>query len=128
MIAALLVAGMLTAQDVPDCEEPMSQSEMNHCAALDFQRADTELNATWTEAVAQARDFDRYIPDWDERPSAEQRLREAQRAWIILRDAHCAVRGYEARGGSMEAMLYNGCRARITRDRTEQLRSLLLDR
>ena len=46
----------------------------------------------------------------------------AQRAWLIFRDAHCTVEGYEARGGSMEPMVYNGCRARITRERTAQLR------
>lgn len=123
-----VTAGGLAEQEISDCEEPMSQGEMNHCAALDFRQADVELNVTWTEAIAQARDFDRYIPEWDERPSAERRLREAQRAWIIFRDAHCAVRGYEARGGSMEAMLYDGCRAQITRDRAEQLRSLFLER
>lgn len=123
-----VIASESAEREIADCEEPMSQGEMNHCSALDFRQADVELNATWTEAIAQAREFDRHIPGWDERPSAERRLREAQRAWIIFRDAHCAVRGYEARGGSMEAMLYDGCRAGITRDRAEQLRSLFLER
>lgn len=127
MSALLLVLALAAAQE-EDCAEPMSQSAMNRCAAIDFQEADAELNRVWPEVLAEMRRRDRYIPDGDERPSSVQSLREAQRAWIVLRDAHCAVQGYEARGGTMEPLLYNGCRAATTRARTEQLRSLMVDR
>jgi uncharacterized protein YecT (DUF1311 family) len=50
-------------------------------------------------------------------------LRDAQRAWVTFRDAHCTLQGYnDARGGSMEPMSFNICRASVTRERTAQLR------
>jgi uncharacterized protein YecT (DUF1311 family) len=104
------------------CSDPQNQSDMNICAGIDFERADAELNSAWREAIAGARAADRELDRDDERPTNEAVLRQAQRAWLSFRDAHCGWEGYEARGGSMEPMLYNGCRARITRERTAQLR------
>ena len=106
-----------------NCEDPRNQAEMNRCAALDFERADAELNMLWREVIAGAREADREINrEYDEAPTSEDVLRQAQRAWISFRDGHCTYEGHEARGGSMESMLYNGCRARVTRERIAQLR------
>lgn len=112
-----------------DCDDPQSQREMNACAARDFERADAELNRVWREAIEQSRradaDLDR---EYDRRPTSEAKLREAQRAWLAFRDAHCTVVAYEeARGGSMEPMSYEGCRTTVTRQRTAQLQSLPVD-
>lgn len=113
------------------CDNPRNQMEMTACAGIDFARADAELNAIWREVVAQARAVDREfenIRGADDRASSEAVLRQAQRAWILFRDAHCTLNGYEARGGTMEPMLYNGCRARITRERIVQLRPIPSER
>lgn len=136
MIAAILAA--LTVQAPLDaearkyhCDDARNQAEMNACAGIAFARADSELNAVWRTAVAQARAADRESGDFrgsDDRPGSEAVLRDAQRAWLIFRDAHCTLEGYDARGGTMEPMLYNGCRARITRERVVQLRSAVSER
>ena len=96
---------------------------MNRCAALDFERADAELNRLWRDVIAGARESDLELDrDFDRRPTNEETLRQAQRAWVAFRDAHCAWEGFEeARGGSMEAMIYQSCRARLTRERIAQL-------
>ncbi len=125
MILPLALA-LLAAQQGPsgewNCEDPRSQMEMNACTAIEFERADAALNALWPELVAAAREADREIDrTYDDRPTSAVRLREAQRAWIVFRDAHCAYDAYESRGGSMEPMLYQGCRARLTRERIAQL-------
>jgi uncharacterized protein YecT (DUF1311 family) len=106
------------------CNDAQTQLAMNMCAELDFERADAELNAAWREAIAGTRISDREIDrQSDRRQTGEAKMREAQRAWLIFRDAQCTVEGYdEARGGSMEPMVYSGCRARLTRERTAQLR------
>jgi uncharacterized protein YecT (DUF1311 family) len=106
------------------CSDPQTQLDMNQCAGIDFQRADIELNRVWREAIAAARQDDAEIEGSnDRRPTEEAQLREAQRGWLIFRDAECTVEGYrEARGGSMEPLIYNGCRARLTRERIAQLR------
>jgi uncharacterized protein YecT (DUF1311 family) len=102
-----------------------SQAEMNMCARADFERADAELNRVWGEMIAAARAGDAEIDrSWDRRAGSEEVLREAQRAWITFRDAHCTFEGYEARGGSMEPMLVSSCMARLTEDRTRQLRGV----
>lgn len=126
-LAVALLAG--AAHQPLDCADPQAQQEMNRCAALDFERADAALNAAWSAAIAFARSDDAAGGiQGDDRPSGEARLREAQRAWLVFRDAHCALEAYEMRGGSAEPLLYNGCRARITAERTAQLRALFIDR
>ena len=52
----------------------------------------------------------------------ETTLREAERAWVAFRDADCRLESFEARGGTMQPMLYDGCRANRTRARTAELR------
>jgi uncharacterized protein YecT (DUF1311 family) len=112
------LAAMLAAQPA-DCADAANQMEMNMCAAREFETADAQLNALWARVVAEQRG--ETIPTGDRRPSALVVLRNAQRAWISFRDNHCTWEGYEARGGTMEPMLYGLCRARLTRERIEQL-------
>ena len=119
---SLFMASLLLVAQQPDCSDPQNQVEMNHCAEIDFQRADAELNRIWPQMLASAREGDADINrEFDDRPTSEQVLREAQRAWITYRDRHCSYEGYEARGGSMESLLYNGCRAQLTNERIQQL-------
>jgi uncharacterized protein YecT (DUF1311 family) len=128
-VTGLAILIGLAAAQVPtaaarNCDDPQNQSEMNLCASSDFERADDELIAFWPRIVETVRRMDLQTgPAGDGRQTGETRLHEAQRAWVGFRDAYCAVVGYQARGGSMEPMLYNGCRARLTRERIEQLRS-----
>jgi uncharacterized protein YecT (DUF1311 family) len=102
---------------------------MNYCAGQDFERADAELNTAYRTAIAGAQEADREYArvtqgneGRDSGPGEEASLREAQRAWVAFRDAHCQGESYEARGGSMQPMLYQGCRATLTRARTAELR------
>ena len=130
MIATLALALLAAGQpdDGLNCDDARSQAEMNACAARDFETADAELNRVWRDSIANARELDRE-PDAnaDERPSYENTLRDAQRAWLAFRDAQCEWEGYEARGGSMETMIYESCRAALTRERIDQLRGANAD-
>ncbi len=121
VLALALFAQPLTAED---CRDPQTQVEMNACAARDFEIADRALNAAYREAIADARARDAELDRAaDQRPTSEAVLRDAQRAWVAFRDAHCTLQGYnDARGGSMEPMSFNICRASVTRERTAQLR------
>jgi uncharacterized protein YecT (DUF1311 family) len=128
---ALITALLLSAQE-PDvnCRDPQTQTEMTICARQDFERADAELNAVYRTAIASAQAADR---EWAEiqrnggggrgdEPGEEASLREAQRAWLSFRQAHCRLESYEARGGTMEPMLYGMCMANVTRARAAELR------
>lgn len=122
-IAVLAQAGVADL----DCTDPQTQTAMNRCAQRSYQSADAELETVWEETLAyiQAQDEGGGI-DVDVRPTGEAKLVEAQHAWRTYREAHCTVRGYEARGGSMESMLYFGCMAFETRQRIEELSALNL--
>ena len=125
----LILALLLVSQaGEPDCAG--TQAEMTQCAADDFARADAVLNAVWREVMAALRERDgeaaRYQPD---RGSYTEAARNAQRAWVAFRDAECGAESdSEARGGSMEPMVFHSCRARLTEERTAQLRATYLDR
>ena len=125
MISLMMADALLGAQE-PDCRTAETQADMNRCAYLDFQAVDRELNQLWPQMIAAARRADAEIDrSYDQAPTSEAALRGAQRAWITFRDEHCTYEGHEARGGSMETMIYEGCRATLTRQRIDQLRGLL---
>ena len=127
----LAFALLLSAQDPQwNCANPQAQQEMNYCAGQDFERADAELNAAYRTAITAAQEADREYARIDpagaaahrSEPGEEASLRNAQRAWVTFRDAHCEGESFEARGGSMQPMLYEGCRATLTRARAAELR------
>jgi len=123
LLIALLIAQVGGATS--GCKNPTTQLDMNSCATQDYRVADRELNEQWAITIADMRRADSATrPHRDGQPGYYDQLLEAQRMWIPFRDAHCASEGYEARGGSMQPMLVSGCKARLTRERTAQLRNL----
>lgn len=134
-MTALIVLPLLLQSAQPpvpewNCNEPLYQQEMNWCAGQDYFAADAQLNAQWKIIVAAmiARDAEFSAEGtgaFDKSQSYLENLREAQRGWLRYRDGQCTLEGYAARGGSMESMLVSGCKARLTRQRTQELRELV---
>jgi uncharacterized protein YecT (DUF1311 family) len=125
LIALMIAQAGTAAAGGGGCKNPITQMDMNSCAAQDYRSADRELNAQWAITTSEMRQADIATrPQEDGRPGYYDQLLTAQRLWISFRDAHCASEGYGARGGSMEPMLISGCRAILTRERTAQLRGL----
>ncbi|MER1668770.1 lysozyme inhibitor LprI family protein [Klebsiella aerogenes] len=108
--AALLASGAAWADD---CSNANTQTEMNQCAAAQYQAADKKLNETWQQALKRA--------------SGQQQelLKKAQQAWISLRDADCAFLASGAEGGSMQPMLIRQCMTDKSVEREAFLASLL---
>ncbi|EPK6499927.1 lysozyme inhibitor LprI family protein [Klebsiella aerogenes] len=109
-VAALLASGAAWADD---CSNANTQTEMNQCAAAQYQAADKKLNETWEQALKRA--------------SGKQLelLKKAQQAWISLRDADCAFLASGAEGGSMQPMLISQCMTDKSVEREAFLASLL---
>ena len=123
LFAALAVLSLClpaSAQEDVDCENAMTQAEMNYCEAQSYQAADAELNAVWDEARAAAKETDASLHD--DLKGADAALLAGQRGWLAYRDGQCELSGFEARGGSMEPMLVSGCLRELTEKRTEELR------
>lgn len=105
-----------------DCQNQITQFDMNVCSQRDYEAADVELNAQWKLTRKAMVDTDASLSD--NLKGAEKALIAAQRAWIAYRDTQCELAGFDARGGSMEPMLVSGCMAEMTRARTEELKDI----
>ena len=127
-IAALVIsaasASVAFAQSEPevDCDSPMTQADMNFCAASDYETADEELNTEYQSVRKVLAERESSADEDGE--GAVKALLAAQRAWIAYRDANCEAVGFQARGGTMEPLLVSSCLADMSRKRTEELRSL----
>ena len=122
----LLAAGAAAAAPADRCADPVTQRDMNQCAAQDYAEADAALNAQWTITADITRERDRQLDrEYDDRPGYFETLLAAQRAWLTYRDEHCASEGYLYRGGSMEPMVVSSCKAQLTEQRTTQLAELM---
>lgn len=97
------------SQAMQDCDK--NQQTMNLCAQQRYDKADAALNRTYNRNL-------KAQPD----EAAQQRLREAQRAWISYRDKDCAVEaGPRETSGSIWPLQYYGCLERHTMRRTMEL-------
>lgn len=107
------IPAALHAQPSECMDKARTQLDLNACAADELGLADSVLNVVYRRVSAQM----------DTTPL--RLLREAQRAWIRLRDADCGVEAAEFGGGSIHPMIEMRCLARETRRRTAHLRRLL---
>ena len=62
-----------------------------------------------------------YFPEFAVRA---EKLLEAQRAWIVYRDAECALDYAEWGAGSMRNIAHADCRLQMTAERTIELRRM----
>lgn len=125
-VAALLLSASVSTAQEPDvdCENAMTQMDMNICADRDYQEADVALNAAYKKAISAAREMDDGVADLGKNyVGAADALKRAQRAWIGYRDGQCEFAGFGARGGSMEPLLVSSCLADLTRKRTDELKA-----
>ena len=91
-----------------------TQAEMNAQARADFQRVDADLNKTYQSVLAK-------LPTVE----SKQKLREAQRAWVVSRDAEAAHAAKEADGGSMAPTLRYETMTHLTQERIKELKAML---
>lgn len=128
IFASLLLLSAVAADPEIDCENPVSQPDLNGCAYQEYERADAALNAQWKATSAKLKEQDKgFDRTYDKRPGFFETELAAQRAWLTYRDQHCASEGYSMRGGSAESMVISGCRAQLTEARTKQLKELIAD-
>ncbi|SDF11457.1 Uncharacterized conserved protein YecT, DUF1311 family [Celeribacter baekdonensis] len=97
-----------------DCDNAMTQTDMNICSYQDYQAADAVLNETYAWAMDRAKTYG---------DTAADALRSAQRAWIPYRDAACDAEAVLYEGGSIQPLIMNSCLANLTRQRTDEMRS-----
>jgi uncharacterized protein YecT (DUF1311 family) len=95
----------------PNCKNPETQTELNICSGLDYQREDKQLNQVYNQVRDQLS------------ANRRQQLIVAQRAWISFRDADCKFARSEVEGGTMAPLIFNNCLQDMTKKRTLELNS-----
>ena len=99
-------------------QEALTQLAMNGCAAQDLREADAELNRTYEQVLSKYKD----------QPDKVARIKEAERAWIVFRDAEAEALFPESQR-SQSGSVFGMCRAiqlaRLTSERTERLKALV---
>lgn len=93
-----------------DCGKAETQRQLTACAYRDFEVAQAGYAATFRDLTAVLDSAQRTL------------LRGAQTAWLAYRTAACDFEASGVRGGSTEPMVKLQCQARLTRERTDQLR------
>ncbi|MGB7440160.1 MAG: lysozyme inhibitor LprI family protein [Coleofasciculaceae cyanobacterium] len=97
-----------------DCELAQTQAQINTCAGLQANKADEQLNQVYRQLRAKIKDSPQ-----------EQRLINAQLAWIKFRDADCDYAKGQYEGGSIVPTIYASCLSRLTEQRTKELADYL---
>lgn len=93
-----------------DCGQAETQRQLTACAYRDFEVAQAGYAATFRDLSAVLDSAQRTL------------LRNAQTAWMQYRTAACEFETSGVRGGSAESMVRQLCQARLTRERTAELR------
>ncbi len=95
------------------------------CTRAEQQVWDGELNRAYTSAMAVMRDLDAQdAADFPEYANRADMLRSAQRAWITLRDADCALEYAIWGAGSMRGLAGASCLLDETAQRASHLHFL----
>ena len=86
-----------------------SQMELNQQSYNDYQKADKQLNATYTALMAKIS------------AAGKARLREAQISWLRFRDQECAFETMGTEDGSIHPLILNNCLTGLTLARVKEL-------
>lgn len=111
----LCTVSLSYAYAADDCKDPQTQTDMNICSDLAYQKADEELNVTYKKALKILEGSD---------AAQIEKFKEIQRSWIKYRDLNCdyAVSNYE--GGTIAPLIYATCMTELTQERTKQIPQL----
>ena len=87
-----------------------TQMEMNQQASMKFKKEDAKMAITYKKVqIETLSNIDKKL------------LLDAQRKWIIYKDAHCKSASASYDGGSIQPLIYFNCLTEITKERIKQL-------
>ncbi|MEM0981592.1 MAG: lysozyme inhibitor LprI family protein [Cyanobacteria bacterium P01_H01_bin.58] len=110
MLSQPVLAQSAYAQEI-DCDQAITTIEVNHCAALELEAAETVM-AEYLQASQ-----DRYAHD----VIVIQAIDTTQKAWLIYRAAHCDSVFEVWRTGTIRTLMWLECSTELTQQRTFDL-------
>ena len=121
LLAALLIAAPAMAQT-------QAQAQMNQQAGTAYKAADATMTVQWQRTYAAMKRRDAADTSRGGGFGYAAATLASQRAWLAFRDAQCVIESGEYAGGSMQPMVRAQCLARLTRERTTQLKDMMWQR
>jgi len=106
------MAQHMNAPDAP-CRSGSANAQISQCFSAAYQDADKKLNDVYRRVVATLG------------PEDQKALQAAQLLWIRFRDANCEVEHGLYKGGSAAPMVLDACLEALTRQRADDLMTML---
>jgi uncharacterized protein YecT (DUF1311 family) len=103
---------------IPACSSPAS-ADQRRCLLAYLSRSDVTLDRNYQARIARLKQEAGTAPGAPE-PESVQRLRTAQRAWLVYRDTECRNRN-RGREGALWAPVRAQCLAEFSRQRANEL-------
>ncbi|PTO97130.1 hypothetical protein CWO08_05230 [Vibrio sp. 10N.286.48.B8] len=98
-------------EDAVDCDNAMNTLEINHCAALELESAQVEL--------------DKYLAASFEHNAEDNELvgaiKVAQESWKAYMTTHCDSVYTQWRDGSIRGLMALSCKTKLTKQRTHEV-------
>jgi uncharacterized protein YecT (DUF1311 family) len=102
----------MNAPDAP-CRSGSSNAQISQCFSAAYRDADKKLNDVYRRVLATLG------------PEDQKALQAAQLLWIHFRDANCEVEHGLYKGGSAAPMVLDACLEALTRQRADDLTTML---
>ncbi|MEZ8379897.1 lysozyme inhibitor LprI family protein [Vibrio splendidus] len=99
------------SDDVIDCENAMNTIDINHCAAIELESAQAELDKYLT-ASFEHNDYDAELV---------ASIKNAQESWQAYMSAHCNSVYTQWRDGSIRGVMALSCKTTLTKQRTHEV-------
>lgn len=99
------------SDDVIDCENAMNTIEINHCAAIELESAQAELDK-YLAASFEHNDYDAELV---------ASIKKAQDSWQAYMSAHCNSVYTQWRDGSIRGVMALSCKTTLTKQRTHEV-------
>lgn len=102
------------------CDILNNSHQVFMCSEHSKKQADHKLNESYNRLLRRV--DTQYSPDPEIRISFISTIKKSQRAWIVLRDANCAVESFEIEADSeAHTTTINNCVARMSQERADYL-------
>ncbi|KPM01810.1 lysozyme inhibitor LprI family protein [Vibrio splendidus] len=99
------------SDDVVDCENAMNTIEINHCASIELETAQVELDQ-YLEASFEHNAYDAELVS---------SIKMAQDSWQAYMTAHCDSVYTQWRDGSIRGLMALSCKTKLTKQRTHEV-------
>lgn len=120
--AILLASACNAAQAAQDCSNAVSTVDMQECAQKSLKAADADLNTSYQKLLKR---LSGTSAPGEDNAASKRKLINAQKAWIVFRDADCDAQYQAHIGGTLRGLVSLGCKQQHTEQRTRELDNYL---